>query len=521
MHKKYIRIPFLYVFVLVVLTSLLLSHITCSVDVAGFGSETTNGIVAGRVLDQSGNTANNTRMVLLPAHFNPVEDDTVNRIQTDTTDSTGAYHFTVTKTGTYTIHGTDLASHKQVIHKYLYVNKDTITILDTLKEPGVVRVMLPDTVDTTRGYIYLEGTMRSDNLHGCIVLGGGFYSLLVDSIPAGDIPAVHYRTTDPVSATVTISDSVVVISNDTVTIGIPDTLKPIWRFSYIVGVTEQTSAYFGGLDSIRKRIEAHVLLANKKFNDPNVFRGMLHFSVDSVYEFSTAVSNEIQSPPPGFDYRIIYNGLQAQDVGAYYRDERTMYHAWKIDYLFGNSSLDALTWNFGMSRGCWDLDGLLVKADKNPVNQQAYDGVTSIMNYPYGEDTWDAFSINVINYYANQVYYGPHILNSAFPASIGVVVMDETGNLVDSAEVQFYGVGWASLTVSTPAAYAGMTGNNGEYVFTVNPFDPDTTWPLEYANFLVSAATESDTAYAWMPITDVANAWFENSQGSYRVMVHF
>jgi hypothetical protein len=439
----------------------------------------------------------------------------------DTTDSTGLYRFTVNKAGTYTVYGVNLTTLKRVIHKYIYIHKDTVQLADTLKDPGFVRVMLPDTVDTTKGYLYIEGTSKSEDLQGCVVLGGGYYSLIVDSFPAGDIPAVLYSTTDVTSPVTTISNSAIVISNDTITIGIPDTLKPVWRFSFVAGVPEQTSQYYGGLDSIRKLIEAQFISGNKKFNDPDVFRGMLHFSVDSIYQFSTSVSNEIKLPPPGFDYRIVYEGLSTEDVGTYYRDEQTIYHAWKIDGLFGTSSLDALAWGFGMSRGCWDLDGLLVKAEYNPVNHQAYDGVESIMNYPYGEDKWDQFSINAVNYYADRIYNGPHILNSAFPASIGVIVKDEKGSPVENADIQFYGIGWATLTVDTPSVYTGTTDSNGEFVFSLNPYDPDNTWPLNYSNFLVSAIDSSDTAYTWMPVTEVANKWFEDVNGDYRVVVHF
>ena len=146
---------------LLMLLLLALSNITCSVDVAGFGSETTNGIVAGIVIDTSDNNGDNAIVSLFPAGFNPVTDESVGAVLIDTTDSTGSYGFTIKKTGTYTVHGVDRTSGRQLIHKYISIGKDTIRPVDTLKDPGFVRVMLPDTVDTTKGYIYIEGTGKS------------------------------------------------------------------------------------------------------------------------------------------------------------------------------------------------------------------------------------------------------------------------------------------------------------------------------------------------------------------------
>ncbi len=518
--KLYKTYPFLMV-LFITLFFLALLNIKCSIDVAGFGSETTNGIVAGIVVDTSDDKADNTQIILISETFNPVKDGKTVSLYMDTTDSVGAYSFNIKEKGTFNVYGIDLTTQKMLIHKNIYIHKDKVSLVDTLKDPGVVRVLLPDTVDTTNGYMYIEGTCKSEDLKECTVLGGGYYSFIFDSVPAGDIPAFIYRTRELISPTITISESATVISNDTITIGISDTLKPIWRFSFVVGVPEYTSSYYGGLDSIRKLIEAQFVSGTKKFNDPNVFSGILHFSVDSIYQFNTSVNDEIKLPPQGFDYRIVYEGLSTEGVGTYSTENRTVHHAWLIDGLFGNSSLDALVWNFGMSRGCWDLDGLIVKAENNPVNHQGYDGVESIMNYPYGEDKWDEFSVNAVNYYADKVYTGPHILNSAFPASIGVVVKDENGSPVDSAEIKLYGIGWSTFTVDTPAVYTGITNSNGEYVFPVNPFEPDGVWPLNYSNFLVSAVDSGNAAYAWMPVTEVANKWFEDANGDYRIVVHF
>ncbi len=513
--------PFLF-FTFQLLYSILFSSINCSVDMAGFGSETTNGTVVGIVIDTSGsNKADNTQISLIPAQYNPAEEYPTGTIYKDTTDRNGTYSINVEKDGNYTIYGIDLNSQKMLIRSNVYIHNDTITSIDTLKDPGSVRILLPDTVDTVNGYIYIEGTYKFKSITNCIVLGGGYYTLLIDSIPSGVIPAIHYIKKEGNRSTITISDSSIINSNKILDIGAYDIQKPIWRFSFVAGIPEQTSTYFGGLDSIKKLIEKQFVDVNKKFNDPKVFKGILHFAVDSFYIFTTSIDNEIKPPPNNFDYRILYEGLSAQDVGKYSKKNRTIHHTWKINGLFGKSSLDLLTWELGRTRECWGLNWLKFKADKNPVNNQGYYGMESIMNYPYGENKWDEFSINVVNYYADKINSASHILNSAFPASIGVVVKDEMGSILNNVKVHLYGIGWSEPVVDTPAVYSGITDSNGEYIFSLNPYDPDNAWPLEYANFLVSAINSNDTTYAWMPITEVANKWFEDANSDYRLIIHF
>ncbi len=258
-----------------------------------------------------------------------------------------------------------------------------------------------------------------------------------------------------------------------------------------------------------------------RFNTTDNFDGVLDFAIDSIYQFSTDVAAEIQSPIQGFDYRLIYDAYAGLNVGSYTDSTRTIFMVWMSDGMFGQYSIDILSWHFGRARGCIGLEWVTVKAAQNPVNKQAYTGVKSIMNWPYGESAWDEYSINVINYYAEKVYYGPNLIESIYPASCGVVVRSGLGEPVANATVNLYGIAKRTFTVDTPAVVTGVTDASGEFVLTGNPYNPDAAGPLEYLNFLITAVNDNDTAYNWMSVNEIGNVWFANPDSAYRLLVHF
>ncbi len=183
--------------------------LSCSVGpIAGSGTEEGNvtALVEGVVYDSSGNTASCVKVTLVPKQYNPVEDTSLSSSFIDTTDSGGRYSFAFTGKDTFNIQALQESRGTRFLHTNIIVDNDTIDDLaDTLKEPGTIKVILPDTVDLVNGYLFIAGTDIYKAIDTQVVY--------LDSVPAGLMPSLYYATG---IANELITDSLIVIPNDTI-----------------------------------------------------------------------------------------------------------------------------------------------------------------------------------------------------------------------------------------------------------------------------------------------------------------
>jgi len=293
---------------------------------------------------------------------------------------------------------------------------------------------------------------------------------------------------------------------------VADTLKPVWKFPVIVGVSAQTAQYYGGLNAIKVLIEDHIERINGIFNNAVDLKGTINYTIDSVYQIAGAVDDENVEPPKGVAFRLIYDGFGEGTFGNWVKATRVICHNYSPqtgDGMFGNDAMPYVLWEFGLSRGGTSLYKLKVDADKNPINHEAYEGPTCIMNST-STSTWSRYIVNVMNYYENRFSIEPRIIYYAFPEKTGIVVTNSGGSPLSGVTLNLYGIQWGTNTVEEPAVLSGTTDSNGELLFSQNPFkqgDPD---DIIYPNFLVSAVNGQDTTYMWFPFTDAGNAWFAN-----------
>lgn len=193
----------------------------CSVQVADVGnsSETTNGYISGVILDTLGNPSSNVEVMLIPVCYNPVIDSKLPDSLSDTTDSSGFYSFVISDTsGIYNLQAVHSTQRTRLLIINILLGDDTITIpQDTLKKSGVIKIFLPDTVDTINGYVYIEGTTVYKYLTETISDSNGL-SIIIDSVPAADVPNLYYdRQNKPPEPTL-LSEPLEVIPNDTTVI---------------------------------------------------------------------------------------------------------------------------------------------------------------------------------------------------------------------------------------------------------------------------------------------------------------
>jgi hypothetical protein len=296
--------------------ALLLSGIGCSTLplTGGAGEETTNGRVAGKVFDRYGEYAARTQVMLLPADYSPLADNGTIRI--DTTDDKGDYSFVNIDSGLYCISAVNLAARTRFLASGIRVTVNGAPQrVDTLRTPGSVRVLLPDSIDNSKGYLYFAGTMIFK------ALTGASGPVTIDSVPAGAVSAVRYAPRTGVTQTDLIAANVVVASGATSVVAFSG-----WSFSQklFLNTASTGAAVSGNVGGF----PALIRLTNSNFN------------------FSQAQSD-------GADLRF----TKSDGTSLPYEIERwdasmSAAEIWaRIDTVFGNDSTHYIVMYWGASTG--------------------------------------------------------------------------------------------------------------------------------------------------------------------------
>lgn len=182
-------------------------------EVAGTISHVGNAKISGTIIDNQGTPASNAQVRLVPADFNPVVNGGIPDSLIDTTGESGDYVLYAPDSGLYNIEAIHLNERTRLLIRDIGIQDQDSLSLDsaTLKAPGAVIVSISNTADTINGYVYVPGTTIKVKIDGEAVSQG---RIVIDSMPAGAIPSIHYAVSGSTSNTV-IADSVVVIPADT------------------------------------------------------------------------------------------------------------------------------------------------------------------------------------------------------------------------------------------------------------------------------------------------------------------
>lgn len=194
----------------------ILLFLQCSVDPIAGGSDNPDFNVIGRIIDTLGNPEPNTQVYLVPVSYNPVTDQPVPDSLTDTTDASGLFHFVLPKKGVFNIEAVHLTQRKRLLITNVDLQFDsTIVAPAILQNSGSVKIFLPDTVDTAKGYVYIEGTtLYKDLSYTFLDSLNGIYTFL-DSIPAAYLPPVYFGNIDDPAISILLIDSLASSPGDT------------------------------------------------------------------------------------------------------------------------------------------------------------------------------------------------------------------------------------------------------------------------------------------------------------------
>lgn len=189
--------------------------VTCGLQQLTGGTSTSeNGRMTGRIVDQRGSGAGGTRVILLPADFDPAKNAGFTAV--DTTDSLGNFTFRGINKGEYAIVALPLDKRTCAGKRGIHVGDSDVTLAaDTLRTPGSVKVTPPSEANFIDGYLYVPGTLS----FALLKKNPGLVTL--DSLPADTAADVYYSSTTTPTPSV-VRYGVRVRTGDTTTVFNPD-----------------------------------------------------------------------------------------------------------------------------------------------------------------------------------------------------------------------------------------------------------------------------------------------------------
>lgn len=184
----------------------------------GSGTEIGNPTVTGRVVDENGVGAANTRISLYPYDYDPARGV---EVKSAITDALGSYSLQNVGSGTYNIIAVGLVSRMKSILCGINVSEDPVALPNAvLRRPGTIKVALPDTLGARQGFVYIPGTNIVARRNGAV------RSVLLDSVPSGLVPPVYFAGANDTVGAQLAKDSITVDPADTAYVA-----YPAWKFS--------------------------------------------------------------------------------------------------------------------------------------------------------------------------------------------------------------------------------------------------------------------------------------------------
>lgn len=193
--------------------------LNCSTPMSAGGSSSET--VIGKVVNSNGSPACSTVVTLFPADYDPIRDSANTQLMSDTTDAAGAYCIrTFGLTQHYSIVATQQKSGTRALVSGIIPKGDTTRLqVVVLSMPGTIIAVAPDTVNSSKGYLYIPGT-------GIAAFLNGSHRGLLNQVPAGTIVSINYVSGSSTGASGILASGIEVVSNDTTVLPYPQ-----WRYS--------------------------------------------------------------------------------------------------------------------------------------------------------------------------------------------------------------------------------------------------------------------------------------------------
>jgi hypothetical protein len=287
---------------------------SCAQLAGGDATETGNARISGKIVDSLGLPVPQTRIMLLPALYNPLADPAIRDSMNGITDEAGCYTLKAPGPGAYCIEAMHSTStHKALVTGVTVGKKDTTLVQATvLRKPGALRVALPDTVLEASGYVYLPGTSCYARAQSGIATVG--------AVPAGLIPAVNYANTAAPMKNHVIQTNVAVQPDDTLVIA--DTTP--WKYSKKLYCNTTAAGAGVGQDVYNFPLLVRLTSANFDFSQAKSDGGDLRFTKP--------------------DHAPLRQEIERWDMAA------KVAEVWvRVDTVYGNNSAQYIVMRWGAS----------------------------------------------------------------------------------------------------------------------------------------------------------------------------
>jgi hypothetical protein len=185
---------------------------------AGGNSSETIAMVGGKVVDADGNGVKGAWVALVPDAYNPVAGPALPAGLIAATDGKGAYAFTKVPKGLYGIEARHPSDGTRLFAQGMDLkgSKESLPT-DTLRQPGRLRVRLPDYFKDPGGYVFLPHTRFAWPVTGT-ALEHGYIDL--DSLPACNYGAVAFAKDTNLAAADTLGRGLDLLPGDSLALGV-------------------------------------------------------------------------------------------------------------------------------------------------------------------------------------------------------------------------------------------------------------------------------------------------------------
>jgi hypothetical protein len=237
------------IWILIILYSLIL-HCTQPVSTGGSSSET----VIGKVVNSDGTPACSASIILYPNDYDPVKDASPATLAADTTGPDGTFCLHVPDTTvTYSVFAKKPEVGTCALITGIILTEDTTQIEDAvLRDPGRIRISIPETCDTANSYLYIQGTEF-------IAVFDSNREAYFDNVPAETELSIIYASKSISTSSTILATGIRLISNKT-------TLIPFLQWMHSKKLYLNTSTTGASVEKTMTSVPVLLRLTKEWFN---------------------------------------------------------------------------------------------------------------------------------------------------------------------------------------------------------------------------------------------------------------
>lgn len=486
----------------IILALLLLSLSNCSENSAAGSSSSENAkVLAGVIIDTNGLPVNNIAVSIYDLN------ETVPFSVTNT-DKSGRFNFEIDQLTAFSV----LSNFCPKVSAYKsYENVEQDTLWDTLfvKRNGDVKLIIDKELELATDSIKIAGTSYVFPLLNALINKSGQWEIVLSDLPAASLGTVILAQSNQ---TIELAPAIEVFEAESSTVIIKNSeAVHQWDVAITVSVKEVIADAFGGLDSIKIKINQQLDSASKVINSLLDLPGEFNFKADSFVTFTGSAASEGVKPLGNAAHRLLYTDSTLSSRGERGLVDVRLHYLWlsSLSYSFFQEwDLHLLVHLLTEGRGAIPSQYFNVDSGSFPVEHSGFQAASSVMNKNNYSDFITDYTKSVL--FENRDHVGDEraVLSAALPDTI--VLLD---SLKLSDSVMIYKSGLSSTTLDSNEILT-VKANIKE---AFNEFNIPKEIFLSGSNiengilFIISDADQR----RWLTIREVAEAWFAEKKSKY------